>query len=872
MPKDRPSPAWEPAPSPDGQPRGEGMVFFAAPPEGFGPIRAALTTLGRESVLPDGGLAWKLFRWGEAPDLEAVTAFLSPDALHWATWRPGEGVQTRTIRFSEVREIRFEVIDDYERKQREQPTRVWARDLEARTHSFGLTWIGLDGACTLGHHQMLETAAKGFKPFLEDAMEAYTDFHMARLPDLMARQGYVQVGLGHAGWIRLHDQHLELKADEGPVHAIPTRAIRVVRLWEQKKWILEVDDPPATAPFFGSPLEVPIGQVGNLALLMQVLEARIRESQAAPRKGQQRTHPGTQPPSGSRGPTESTPTPEKAPSRETFQPQMLDLAALDPRHRARILEGLRGPAVIVADERLPGSCFGMAAWLLAPLAAGWLLHLGYGEVGELLIHAPWAVLLHALPVAALLFGLLAILRSQKRFTANLPPQGTFLTAAHALRIRGPRIEAFPLEAADKLVRVQIHNRRHLEEVRLDVHFGRTILSAPLGTPDQACERWERLELARARHRTALNQHHGPTLADLDPLLPLDQVPEPLRPAQGAPLPGTLPFFLRPAVLRLPVWGLALGLAWPLMQLRNRWSDAKAFEALQPYATRADLEAYVKAGGWHGREVQERMIPEAALREARLSPQRARALRQVARDYPSVAPRAQVELHRDLLAQRDRMRATVPQSPWKPAFEALFEAALQGQDAGLTVRFAAPGLSEWVRRQRRQTPEFTQGLDLLDLDHPRSRLWKETALDEVRKALQGVLGEDLIPVNGGHWVDTLHESRGPCLDVVIRTRINLPHLEGRHGKTLLLLVLDSQFQVTLRVPGCAPATFTWWAPHHEEPTLRPDRVARRLERHQTLRSIGQGGPFRSDEPDHPWFCYGMEEAWKALRGELGRRWG
>jgi len=215
-----PRPVWWPEPGADGVLRGQDQVFFAAPPPGFGPVRAALSTLAPDEPIPRGSLAHRLLGWGDGPDFEAITAFLGRDALHWATWRPDEGLRERTLRFETIQEIRFEVIDEYERLLREQPSHVTQRHWQAQVHSFGLIWIGPGGDCLLGHHLVLERAPRGLKPFLDAAMDAWTEYLLAQAPARLSQDGCVSVRLGHAGFIKLFPQHLELRADDGPVHRI----------------------------------------------------------------------------------------------------------------------------------------------------------------------------------------------------------------------------------------------------------------------------------------------------------------------------------------------------------------------------------------------------------------------------------------------------------------------------------------------------------------------------------------------------------------------------------------------------------------------------------------------------------------------------
>jgi len=264
-------------------------VFFATPPAGFGPVRGAFASLRQGEAIPKGSLAYRLIGWGSGPDFEAITAYLGTDALHWATWRADEGLKERTLRFADIKEVRFEVIDEYERLLREQPNRVSQRHWQAQVHSFGLIWVGQDGACRLGHHLVLEQAPSGLKPFLEAAMDAYTEHLLAEAPRRMKQEGFISVSLGHTGWIRLHPTHLELKADAGPVQVIPYREIRAVRLFEQKTWILELDTHPEAAPFFGKPFEIEVVRVANLAFLMRSLEPRVN-----PRTGPH-TGPHTRP-------------------------------------------------------------------------------------------------------------------------------------------------------------------------------------------------------------------------------------------------------------------------------------------------------------------------------------------------------------------------------------------------------------------------------------------------------------------------------------------------------------------------------------------------------------------------------------------------
>lgn len=73
-------------------------------------------------------------------------------------------------------------------------------------------------------------------------------------------------------------------------------------------------------------------------------------------------------------------------------------------------------------------------------------------------------------------------------------------------------------------------------------------------------------------------------------------------------------FSRPVIVALSL-AVALGLALPLLSLRNDWSDDAMFTEAVEAGTEGELERYLAGGRKHAEEVRTSLLPKAALRAA-----------------------------------------------------------------------------------------------------------------------------------------------------------------------------------------------------------------------------------------------------------------
>ena len=259
-----------------------------------------------------------------------------------------------------------------------------------------------------------------------------------------------------------------------------------------------------------------------------------------------------------------------------------------------------------------------------------LLAIGYGTAGSRLALAP--IYMAAVYGAAVWMFVICILGAARVLSA--PGWLPFQTGVYL----------FPIGVVDaRTVRIQVYPFSELEHAeapggqRLTLRFKRGA-SFSFAIPnaekaevlvDTALKRKEQV----ARLEAEQNAHD---LATLDPLLDTG-IPSPFLPTQ--PLARQVPFWARwwTVVALAP----ALGLAWPIWQIRNVMSERVMFGAAQAADSPQAYRDYLATGGTR-REVRDLLLPRAELRIARESGSVA-AVEKVVEKYKDLPVHSEFEL-------------------------------------------------------------------------------------------------------------------------------------------------------------------------------------------------------------------------------------
>ena len=124
------------------------MVIFAAPPEGIGPVEAALCILGNNTEIPQWDWKFRIFGWAKALEFEAITAFQGPHGFTWTTWRPCEGLLEKALLWSEVKELRFDWVDRFQwRRSGDGSIPMLVRTRCRSSWAFNVKWIRFPRGC-----------------------------------------------------------------------------------------------------------------------------------------------------------------------------------------------------------------------------------------------------------------------------------------------------------------------------------------------------------------------------------------------------------------------------------------------------------------------------------------------------------------------------------------------------------------------------------------------------------------------------------------------------------------------------------------------------------------------------------------------------